>query len=317
MTDLTAEPSPTGASVIADQPQSVWQLRWRRLRRNRVAMLGGIVLLLLVLFAASAPVYEQLMGIDVNDTNLLRRFEPPSAQHPLGTDEAGRDVMVRLMYGGRISLLVGLVGAISAAMLGTLIGLMAGYYRGRTEAVLMRVTDGVISLPLLPLLIVFAAIDLQKLGFSQEFVRSSAANFYRIVFIIALVEWTTVARLVRASTLSLMTREFVLAARTQGASARHILRVHVLPNTTSPIIVALSLAVGQIILLESTLSFLGLGIQPPTPSWGNMLNNAQELISRAPALAFYPGLLIFVTVIAVNFLGDGLQDAFDPRAESH
>lgn len=317
MTDLTAEPSPTGAPVIADQPQSVWQLRWRRLRRNRVAMLGGIVLLLLVLFAASAPVYERLMGIDVNDTNLLRRFEPPSAQHPLGTDEAGRDVMVRLMYGGRISLLVGLVGAISAAMLGTLIGLMAGYYRGRTEAVLMRVTDGVISLPLLPLLIVFAAIDLQKLGFSQEFVRSSAANFYRIVFIIALVEWTTVARLVRASTLSLMTREFVLAARTQGASARHILRVHVLPNTTSPIIVALSLAVGQIILLESTLSFLGLGIQPPTPSWGNMLNNAQELISRAPALAFYPGLLIFVTVIAVNFLGDGLQDAFDPRAESH
>lgn len=317
MTELTAEPSPTGAPVIADQPQSVWQLRWRRLRRNRVAMLGGIVLLLLVLFAASAPVYERLMGIDVNDTNLLRRFEPPSAQHPLGTDEAGRDVMVRLMYGGRISLLVGLVGAISAAMLGTLIGLMAGYYRGRTEAVLMRVTDGVISLPLLPLLIVFAAIDLQKLGFSQEFVRSSAANFYRIVFIIALVEWTTVARLVRASTLSLMTREFVLAARTQGASARHILRVHVLPNTTSPIIVALSLAVGQIILLESTLSFLGLGIQPPTPSWGNMLNNAQELISRAPALAFYPGLLIFVTVIAVNFLGDGLQDAFDPRAESH
>ena len=181
----------------------------------------------------------------------------------------------------------------------------------------MRMTDGVISLPLLPLLIVFAAIDLQKLGFSQEFVRSGVANFYRIVFIIALVEWTTVARLVRASTLGLMTREFVLAARTQGASARHILGVHVLPNAASPIIVALSLAVGQIILLESTLSFLGLGIQPPTPSWGNMLNNAQELISRAPLLAFYPGLLIFVTVIAVNFFGDGLQDAFDPRAESH
>jgi peptide/nickel transport system permease protein len=181
----------------------------------------------------------------------------------------------------------------------------------------MRITDGVISLPILPLLIVFAAIDLQKLGFSEEFVRSSAANFYRIVFIIALVEWTTVARLVRASTLSLMTREFVLAARTQGASARHILTVHILPNTTSPIIVALSLAVGQIILLESTLSFLGLGIQPPTPSWGNMLNNAQELIARAPELAFYPGFLIFITVIAVNFVGDGLQDAFDPRSEAN
>ncbi len=317
MTDLATLPLPVATTTIADKPQSVWQLRWRRLARNRVAMLGGVVLILLALFAAGAPVYERLMGVNVNDTNLLNRFSPPSAQHILGTDEAGRDVMARLMYGGRISLLVGLLGAVSAAMVGTLIGLIAGYYRGHTESVLMRITDGVISLPILPLLIVFAAIDLQKLGFSEEFVRSSAANFYRIVFIIALVEWTTVARLVRASTLSLMTREFVLAARTQGASARHILTVHVLPNTTSPIIVALSLAVGQIILLESTLSFLGLGIQPPTPSWGNMLNNAQELISRAPELAFYPGFLIFITVIAVNFLGDGLQDAFDPRAESH
>lgn len=317
MTNQATLPLPVAATTIADKPQSVWQLRWRRLARNRVAMLGGLVLILLTLFAAGAPLYERLMGVNVNDTNLLNRFAPPSAQHILGTDEAGRDVMARLMYGGRISLLVGLLGALSAAMVGTLIGLVAGYYRGRTESVLMRITDGVISLPILPLLIVFAAIDLQKLGFSEEFVRSSAANFYRIVFIIALVEWTTVARLVRASTLSLMTREFVLAARTQGASARHILTVHVLPNTTSPIIVALSLAVGQIILLESTLSFLGLGIQPPTPSWGNMLNNAQELISRAPELAFYPGFLIFITVIAVNFLGDGLQDAFDPRAEAH
>jgi peptide/nickel transport system permease protein len=304
-------------AALADKPESVWQLRWRRLRRNRAAMLGAVVLILLALFAAGAPVYEKLIGVDVNDTDLLNRFAPPSAQHLLGTDDAGRDVLARLMYGGRISLLVGLFGAISAAMVGTLIGLIAGYYRGRTESVLMRITDGVISLPILPLLIVFAAIDLQKLGFSEEFVRSSAANFYRIVFIIALVEWTTVARLVRASTLSLMTREFVLAARTQGASARHILTVHILPNTTSPIIVALSLAVGQIILLESTLSFLGLGIQPPTPSWGNMLNNAQELIARAPELAFYPGFLIFITVIAVNFVGDGLQDAFDPRSEAN
>ena len=317
MSQTIATSPVTAVAKQADKPESVWQLRWRRLRRNRAAMLGAVVLILLALFAAGAPVYEKLMGVDVNDTDLLNRFSPPSAQHLLGTDDAGRDVLARLMYGGRISLLVGLFGAISAAMVGTLIGLIAGYYRGRTESILMRITDGVISLPILPLLIVFAAIDLQKLGFSEEFVRSSAANFYRIVFIIALVEWTTVARLVRASTLSLMTREFVLAARTQGASARHILTVHILPNTTSPIIVALSLAVGQIILLESTLSFLGLGIQPPTPSWGNMLNNAQELIARAPELAFYPGFLIFITVIAVNFVGDGLQDAFDPRAEAN
>lgn len=315
----TSLKSPVNSESLAraDQPESVWQLRWRRLRHNRAALFGAFVLVALALFAAGAPLYEKLMGVDVNDTDLMNRFAPPSAQHLLGTDDAGRDVLARLMYGGRISLLVGLLGAVSAAMVGTLVGLIAGYYRGRTESLLMRITDGVISLPILPLLIVFAAIDLQKLGFSEEFVRSSAANLYRIVFIIALVEWTTVARLVRASTLSLMTREFVLAARTQGASARHILSVHILPNTTSPIIVALSLAVGQIILLESTLSFLGLGIQPPTPSWGNMLNNAQELIARAPELAFYPGFLIFVTVIAINFVGDGLQDAFDPRAQAH
>ena len=221
------------------------------------------------------------------------------------------------MYGGRISLLVGFIGALSAALIGTVIGLLAGYYRGRIDAVLMRVTDGVIALPALPLLIVFAAIDLQKLGLSEEFARSGAANFYRIVIIIAAVGWPTVARLVRASTMSLMAREYVLAARAQGASAWHIMTVHVLPNTASPIIVAITLQVGAIILYESTLSFLGLGIQPPTSSWGNMLTNAQELISSAPALAFYPGTLIFLTVIAVNFFGDGLQDAFDPRAEAH
>jgi len=313
MNDLS---SATPAAEIAERPESVWQLRWQRLRQNRAALAGALVLAILVLFVLAAPLYEWAYGLDVNDTDLLNRFRPPSARHLLGTDDAGRDVMARLMYGGRISLLVGLFGALSAALIGTLIGLVAGYYRGRVEAILMRLTDGMISLPLLPLLIVFAAIDLQKLGFSEEFVRSPAANLYRIVLIIALVQWTTVARLVRASTLGLMRREFVLAARTQGAGALHILRVHVLPNATSPIIVALSLSVGEIILLESTLSFLGLGIQPPTASWGNMLNNAQELISRAPELAFYPGFLIFTTVIAVNFLGDGLQDAFDPRGDS-
>jgi peptide/nickel transport system permease protein len=308
--------TPPAVVALADRPESVWQLRWRRLAKNRAAMAGALVLLLLVVLVAAAPLYEWAFGVDVNDTDLLARFAGPSRAHLLGTDDAGRDVLARLLYGGRISLLVGLAGASSAAVIGTLIGLLAGYYRGRIEAVLMRFTDGVISLPILPLLIVFAAIDLQKLGFSEEFVRSPAANLYRIVFIIALVQWTTVARLVRASTLGLMRREFVLAARAQGASARHILLTHVLPNAASPIIVALSLSVGDIILLESTLSFLGLGIQPPTASWGNMLTNAQELISRAPQLAFYPGTLIFITVIAVNFLGDGLQDAFDPRSET-
>jgi peptide/nickel transport system permease protein len=179
----------------------------------------------------------------------------------------------------------------------------------------MRLTDGVIALPLLPLLIVFAALDLTKLGFSSEFAHSGAAGFWRIVFIISVVDWTAIARLVRAATLSVKERDYILAARASGAGAFYVMTTHILPNIVTPIIVAFTLTVGRVILLESVLSFLGFGIVPPTPSWGNMLNNAQELVWTAPALAIYPGLLIFVTVIAVNFLGDGMQHAFDPRSE--
>ncbi len=254
------------------------------------------------------------MGVDANAVDLFNRLQPASAAHPLGTDEAGRDVLVRLLYGGRVSLFVGMAAALTAALLGTSVGLISGYFGGRLDALFMRLTDGVIALPLLPLLIVLAALDLQKLGFSAEAAQSESANLYRIVAIVALVGWTTVARLVRATALSLRERPFVLAARAQGASAFRIMTVHILPNLASPIIVATTLSVGNVILLESVLSFLGLGIQPPLPSWGNLLTNAQELIWDAPALAVYPGMAIFITVIAFNFVGDGLQDALDPRA---
>jgi peptide/nickel transport system permease protein len=180
----------------------------------------------------------------------------------------------------------------------------------------MRITDGVIALPLLPLLIVLAAIDLEKIGLPEELVYSEDISFYRIILIVALVGWTTVARLVRGATLSIKEREFIMAAEGIGAGHLHIMFNHILPNLISPIIVAVTLSVGNVILLESVLSFLGLGIQPPMPSWGNMLTNAQELIWEAPKLAFYPGMLIFITVICFNFLGDGLQDALDPKAET-
>jgi peptide/nickel transport system permease protein len=269
----------------------------------------------LIAAAIAAPVVEAALGLDAAATDLLARYRPPSAEHPLGTDEIGRDVLVRLLYGGRVSLSVGLVAAVMAAAIGTLIGLIAGYFRGAFDAALMRLTDGVIALPLLPLLIVLAAVDLSKLGLPEEVARAEQASLYRIIVITALVGWTTVARLVRGVTLSLRTREFVRAAEALGARPWRVMLVHILPNALSPIIVAATLAVGQIILFESVLSFLGLGIQPPLPSWGNMLTNAQEIIWTAPWLAIYPGLLILATVAACNLLGDTLQEALDPRRE--
>jgi peptide/nickel transport system permease protein len=243
---------------------------------------------------------------------------PPTWQnaHYFGTDESGRDLLVRSLIGGRVSLMVGVSGALLSAVIGAAIGVVAGYLGGRLDAVLMRLTDGVIALPLLPLLIVLAAIDLGKLGLPDAVVRSEAASFYRMAILITLVGWTTVARLVRGATLSLIAQDFVRAATALGAKPLRIMLVHILPNLASPIIVATTLSVGQIILLESVLSFLGLGVEPPLASWGNMLTGAQDIIWTAPQLALYPGLLIFVTVIACNFLGDGLQDALDPRASS-
>ncbi|MGO4706890.1 ABC transporter permease [Microvirga sp. 2MCAF38] len=301
--------------AIAQPHASPWQRRWRRFRRNRAALFSLLVLVALIVFSFAATPLENFLEIDATNADLLSRFDPPSTKHWLGNDELGRDVLIRLMYGGQVSLAVGFSATLLSAILGIAVGLGAGYFGGRIDAALMRITDGVIALPLLPLLIVLAAIDLTKLGFSTDFARSGAASFYRIVLIIALIEWTQIARLVRASTLSIREREFVSAARVSGASAVRVLWRHVLPNVTAPIIVASSQVFGTVILFEAVLSFLGFGIVPPTPSWGNMLNNAQELVTTAPALAIYPGLLIFITVVSVNFIGDGLQDAFDPRAE--
>ena len=294
--------------------QGTLALAVRRFRRHRLALGSLVLLVVLAGLAAGAPLVAVVLGVDPDRVDLLVRFAGPSAAHPLGTDELGRDVLVRLLYGGQVSLLVGITAALAAAGIGTVVGLVAGYAGGRFDALLMRLTDGVIALPLLPLLIVLAALDLGKLGLPQALVASEQVSLYRIVVIVAVVGWTTVARLVRGAALSLRERDFVQAALAQGAGPLRVMAVHILPNLVSPIIVATTLSAGNVILLESVLSFLGLGIQPPMPSWGNLLTNAQELIWSAPALAFYPGALIFLTVIALNFLGDGLQDALDPKA---
>lgn len=303
------------SAAPAERAVSPWTLRWRRFRRHRGGMASLVVLALLLIFVAAAGPVARYLHVDPYEADLLSQYAPPSAEHPLGTDDAGRDELVRLMLGGQVSLLVGVLATAVGSVIGLLIGVVSGYFGRRLDAVLMRFTDGVIALPLLPLLIVLGALDLTKLGFSAEFAHSGAAGFWRVVVIVAIVDWTGIARLTRVSTLALRERDFVRAARASGGRAAYIMSAHVLPNVATPLIVAVTLTVGRVILFESVLSFLGFGIVPPMPSWGNMLNNAQELVTTDPALAIYPGLLIFVTVIAVNFLGDGLQHAFDPRSD--
>jgi peptide/nickel transport system permease protein len=278
------------------------------------AALAAAALAVLAVAAVGAPLVESLMGLDAEAVDLFGRLQPPSPDHPLGTDELGRDLLLRLLYGGRVSLTVGVVAAVAASAIGTAIGLAAGYLCGRVDALLMRLADGVIALPLLPLLIVLAAVDLTKLGLSDDAANSPAVLLGRLVVLVTLVGWPTTARLVRAATLSLRRREFVQAAQALGYSPLRIAARHVLPNAAAPILVATTLAVGNVVLFESVLSFLGLGIRPPTPSWGNMLTGAQELIWESPQLAVWPGVLIFVTVVSVNLLGDALRDALDPRS---
>ncbi len=237
-----------------------------------------------------------------------------SQLHILGTDELGRDVFIRLVYGTRVSISVGILVALAAALIGLFIGSLAGFYGGVIDAVLMRVTDSLLSLPMMPVMIIFAAVDLSKLPILNLLVTQSSESILKLVVVVCLFSWMTVARLVRGSILSLKEREFVLAARTLGATDSTLILTHLLPNVLAPLLVTVTVNVGQSIIYEASLSFLGLGIQPPTPSWGNMLSNAQEFIIQAPWLALVPALLIFTTVISFNFIGDGLQSAIDPKS---
>lgn len=272
-------------------------------------LVSGLLLLVLAMACVAGP---PLLG-GAGEIDLLGRYAPASAAHWLGTDELGRDLLVRLLEGGRISLLVGLASAVAAAAIGTIVGLTAGFVGGWLDALLMRVTDAVISLPVLPLLIVLAAVDVDKLGLPPAIAQSDWVSLWRIVVIASLLSWTGVARLVRGAALAERAQDHVRAAIALGATPLRVALVHVLPAAATPVIVATALAVGNVVLLESVLSFLGLGIQPPVPSWGNLLTGAQEAIWEAPQLALYPGLLIFLTVMATNLLGDAMRRRLDPR----
>jgi peptide/nickel transport system permease protein len=280
--------------------QSYLQIAWRRFLKHRLALIGGTAAIALTLMSVLAP---WIAPHSFEKINLQERWLSPTLTNVFGTDELGRDVLTRIMFAGRISLVVGYVTAIAISISGALIGAAAGFYGGWLDNALMRLVDVLISVPVLPLYLILAALI-------------PGGGVGRIVLIFTVFGWTTVARLVRGQILSLKSADFVEAGRAMGASEVRIILRHLIPNALAPVIVAATLTVGNAILAESGLSFLGLGIQPPTPSWGNMLTRAQEYLLKASWLAVFPGLFIFFTVLSFNFLGDGLRDALDPRLKT-
>ena len=298
------------SSRIRTEPLSLRQLTWRRFRRHKMAMGGAVILILLFLysFGGSLIVTEDY----ANHTDTSLRLQPPSREHPFGTDTVGRDILARTIYGGQISLMIGFSAVIVAIAVGVTIGAVAGFYGGTTDSLLMRFTEAVFNIPQIFLLLVMAKFFAGKIPTIQILGRSLGGSVVVIIGIIGLTSWMYLARIVRADFLSLKQHEFVLAARTVGTPNRSIIVRHILPNTMAPIIVAATLGVAAAILAEAYISFLGLGVQPPTATWGNMLEGAYTHIATAPWLWIFPGSLIVLTVLSINFLGDGLRDALDP-----
>ena len=299
----TLDATPATLIESADElapPLTFRQMAWRRFRRHRMAMFGAVMLILLFVYAFGGGLVYTAEVANYTDTS--QRLSPPSAEHPFGTDTVGRDVMARTIQGGRISLMIGMSAAVLEIIIGVLIGALAGFYGGLVDSVLMRFTEAMLIIPSLFLLIVVARI-----------VGGSA---FWIVIIFALTSWMYVARIVRAEFLSLKENEYILAARSIGTPTGQIIFRHILPNSMAPIVVAATLAVAVAILSEAYISFLGMGVQPPTATWGNMLDGSYNHIETAPWLWIFPGLLILLTVLSINFVGDGLRDALDPRSRN-
>ena len=283
---------------LPPKPETMLRLFCEKFFKNKLAVAGSVILLIIIFSAIFAPVIAPYAP---EHQDLLKRLQPPSAEHFMGTDKFGRDIFSRVLYGARVSLLVGFVSVVGAITIGTVVGAVAGYFKGFVDSLLMRFVDVVLSIPDIFLLITLVTIF--KPGIDK------------LILIFALTGWTTTARLIRSEFLSLRTREFVLAARTIGTKNHVIIFSHILPNCIGPIIVSATLKVGSVILAESTLSYLGFGIQPPTASWGNMLQDAQNfsIMVQAWWYPLFPGLFILITVLCFNFLGDGLRDSFDPK----
>ena len=313
---VEAERGPGERAGVADlrlrKHRSLWGNAWRQFRRHKLAMAGLVVFVAMVLatFVGSA-IYP--WGIDEIDFELAGGSLTWS--HPFGTDALGQDVLARVLWGGRISIAVGLVAAAVAIVLGTAVGALAGFFGGAADGLLMRLTDLFISLPQVPLLLVISFLYKQTFYdyFEERFGDGTLGIFVLIVLVIGLLNWMPTARLVRASFLATKEKEFLEAARSIGATRASLMFKHILPNVMSPIIVAATLGVGAAIITESALSFLGLGFPSNVPTWGTMLLDGKDRVEFAPHEALFPGLMIFLTVLAINYIGDGLRDALDPR----
>jgi peptide/nickel transport system permease protein len=291
---------------IATPERSLWSDVWYQFRHHRGAMAGTVILALIVLAVLFGP---WVHTTDPQYIDILARNSGPSRAHPMGTDNIGRDIFAQVLEGGRTSLAVGVTAMALSLVLGTLIGIVAGYFR-RLDGLLMRLTDLFLALPLLPLLLVVIMLfrDSLRASFGPE-----TGIFILIVSIIGLTSWMQTARIVRGEVLALKEREFVLAAKSIGTPARRIIRRHILPNALSPIMVSATLGIANAIITESALSFLGLGFPSDFPTWGRLLFDGANFMTLTPARVIWPGLAISLTVLSINFIGDGLRDALDPR----
>jgi peptide/nickel transport system permease protein len=295
-------------------PLSLGQLTWRRFRRHHMAIFGSVVLILMFVYAFGGMLV--FSEGDANRTETGARLQAPSREHPFGTDTIGRDILARTIYGGQISLIIGLTAMLVELIFGITIGALAGYFGGLLDSILMRITEAVLIIPQIFLLLVMAKYFAQSIPNIQFLGRTFSGSVLVIIFVIGITSWPYLARIVRAQFLSVKENDFILAARATGSSTWDIIFRHILPNSFAPIIVSATLSIAAAITLEAYISFLGLGVRPPTATWGNMLEGAYNYIDNAWWLWFFPGLLIALTVLAINFVGDGLRDALDPHSRA-
>ena len=318
MESSPAQPVNGIAQLLPDEletpPLSLGQLTWRRFRRHRMAIFGAIALLFMIVYSFGGMLF--FSEADANRTDTGARLQAPTREHPFGTDTIGRDILARTIYGGQISLLIGLTAMMVEVVIGVSIGALAGYFGGKLDSLLMRFTEAMLVIPQIFLLLVIAKYFAQSIPNMKLFGRTFSGSVLVIIFVIGITSWPYLARIVRAQFLSVKENDFILAARATGTSIWDIIFRHILPNSIAPIIVAATLGVAAAITLEAYISFLGMGVRPPTATWGNMLEGAYNYVESAWWLWFFPGVLIALTVLSINFLGDGLRDALDPHSRA-